>query len=244
MLVLFTGAHSIKKLGKISYGQNYNTPEDERQRKLSIKRKKLPLMNLSLAIASHNPGKYREIKAILHGLQINILTGQELGINISVDESGETYEENAQIKALAYLNATGLPVIADDSGVEVDVLNGAPGLHSARYSNKPNATNADRRIHLLEELHDKPQPWTAHFHCSAVLALPNGEIFTTSGRCEGIIIPEERGIGGFGYDPVFYMPDYQLTMAELPDRIKNQISHRAKAFAAMIPIIQSKLIKS
>lgn len=201
-------------------------------------------MKPQIVIASSNPGKHREIKEILNGLQIELLTNADLQLNIQVNETGDTYGENAQIKAKAYLNAIGLPVLADDSGVEVDLLNGAPGIHSARYSPIPNATNADRRQHLLEQLHGKPQPWTAHFHCSAVLALPGNEFFETLGRCEGVIIPEERGVGGFGYDPVFYIPDHQATMAELPDYIKNQISHRAKAFMAMIPIIKSKLLEN
>lgn len=199
-------------------------------------------MQTPIIIASHNQGKHREIREILGHLPIRLITSADLNIDLQVNETGKTYEQNARIKALAYLKATGLPVIADDSGVEVDALNGAPGLYSARFSPLPYATNADRRKYLLEQLRNKKQPWTAHFHCSAVFVIPEGELFVTSGRCDGIIIPEERGKGGFGYDPVFYIPEQQATMAELPDEIKNKISHRANALRAMIPIIQSNFI--
>jgi XTP/dITP diphosphohydrolase len=199
-------------------------------------------MQPKLLIASGNPGKLREIQAILKHLKVDILSAHDTGTHIEVQETGSTYEENARLKALAYLAATGLPVLADDSGVEVDVLQGAPGIISARFSPKANASDADRRAYLLTQLADKPHPWTAHFHCTAILALPGGEWFARTGRCDGVIIPEERGTGGFGYDPVFFLPEYQATMAELPSEFKNRISHRAKAMAALLPVIQEKLI--
>ena len=198
-------------------------------------------MKPQLLIASGNPGKIREFQALLSHLEINILSTQNFR-KLDVTETGTTYSENARIKALAYLTESGVPVLADDSGIEVEVLNGAPGIHSARFSPIEKATDADRRRHLLTQLKNKPQPWTAHFHCTAVLALPDGEIIETTGRCDGVIIPEERGSGGFGYDPVFFIPKYNATMAELPARLKNQISHRAKAMAAMLPLIEQKLL--
>ncbi len=200
-------------------------------------------MKPSLLIASGNPGKLREITAILSPLEIKPLSTHEISLDITVQETGTTYGENALLKALAYQKASGLPVLADDSGLEVVVLDGKPGVHSARFSPKKNANDADRRTHLLTQLQGKPQPWNAHFHCTAILALPNGEWFETTGRCDGLIIPEERGDGGFGYDPVFYLPEYDATMAELPPEVKNRISHRAKAITAMLPLIKARLMR-
>ena len=190
-----------------------------------------------LVIASGNPGKILEIKAILQGLDIKIISAVELGINLEVKETGATYSENARLKAIAYQSATEQMVLADDSGLEVDVLNGAPGIYSARYSPKPHASDADRRTYLLEQLGNKPHPWTAHFHCTAVLAKPDGELIETVGQCDGEIITEKRGNGGFGYDPIFYLPEQCATMAEIPESLKNRISHRALALLAMLPIL-------
>ncbi|HEY9122287.1 MAG TPA: non-canonical purine NTP pyrophosphatase, partial [Brevefilum sp.] len=156
-------------------------------------------------------------------------------------ETGRTYLENALLKAGAYYQASGLPVLADDSGLEVDALDGAPGLHSARFSPKENANDADRRAHLLEKLSEKTQPWHAHFHCTAVLLLRIGTYTKKVGRCQGLIIPKERGNTGFGYDPLFYIPEYGATMAELGPDIKNKISHRAKALIALMPAINNLL---
>jgi XTP/dITP diphosphohydrolase len=201
-------------------------------------------MHQTLLIASGNPGKLHEIKAILASLELQVLSAAEIDLDLKVQETGTTYGENARLKAQAYLNATGLPIIADDSGLEVDVLEGAPGIYSARFSPIENASDADRRAHLLAELKGKSQPWQAHFHCTAVLALPSGECIERVGRCEGIIIPEERGSGGFGYDPLFYLPEFNATMAELPAEVKNQVSHRARAISALLPILQNRLIES
>ena len=200
-------------------------------------------MQKILLIASGNPGKQREIKAILAPLKIQILSTSDIDLAILVQETGATYGENARLKAQAYHNATGLPVIADDSGLEVDALGGAPGIYSARFSPIEDASDADRRAHLLMQLQGKPHPWHAHFHCSAVLAIPGCETIERVGRCEGLIIPEERGSGGFGYDPVFYLPEYSATMAELPTEVKNRISHRARAISALLPILDAKLIE-
>jgi XTP/dITP diphosphohydrolase len=197
----------------------------------------------TLLIASGNPGKQREIHAILAALEIQVLSTVDIDLDLQVQETGTTYAENARLKAQNYLCATGLPVIADDSGLEVDALEGAPGIHSARFSPIEDATDADRRAHLLAQLKEKPHPWPAHFHCSAVLALPGGETFERVGLCEGLIIPEERGSGGFGYDPLFYIPKYNATMAELPPEVKNRVSHRAKAISALLPILQARLIE-
>ena len=196
-------------------------------------------MEKSLLIASANPGKVKEIKAILSILDITVISCSDLDLLLPVEETGNSYVENARIKAAAYLQQTNLITLADDSGLEVDALDGSPGLYSARYVLKDNATDADRRQHLLDNLKDKPGPWQAHFRCAAVLVGPAQEYAETMGTCNGIILPEEHGTGGFGYDPIFYLPEYQATMAEIPPELKNQISHRAKAIQAMIPVLKS-----
>ena len=195
-------------------------------------------MNSTLLVASSNPGKVREIKAILNLPGLEILSAKDAGIEIDVAETGQTYEENAWLKADAYQQASGMIVLADDSGLEVDALNGEPGIYSARYAAIPNASDADRRRYLLERLQGKPQPWPAHFHCTAVLAGPQGKVTAAKGRCDGLIIPEERGTGGFGYDPIFFIEDEGCTMAELTEDRKNQISHRARALQALLPVLQ------
>lgn len=199
-------------------------------------------MEQSLLIASGNPGKIREIKAILSSLDCQIVSASEQGINLQVEETGTSYSENAVLKAKAFLHASNMMVLADDSGLEVDALNGQPGIFSARFSPKENATDHDRRTYLLEQLQAKPRPWTAHFHCTAVLAIPGERFIETTGSCSGVIIPEERGNHGFGYDPVFYIPEHNATMAELPTSLKNRISHRGRALMAMIPYISRFLM--
>lgn len=196
-------------------------------------------MRNHLLLATTNPNKIREIKAILEALELEILSPVDLGISLPVVEDGASYSENARLKALAYQATTGQIVLADDSGLEVVALDGAPGIFSARYSNKPDASDADRRAYLLSRLVNTPKPWVAHFHCTAVLAMPDGEVFETDGQCDGEIISEERGSGGFGYDPIFYIPEQQATMAEIPADIKNKISHRAKALLSLFPKLKS-----
>lgn len=195
-------------------------------------------MKKQLLTATGNPGKLKEIKEILSPLNLTLRSPADLGLLLKVEETGNTYSENARLKAKAYLKAAQMPVLSDDSGLEVDALEGAPGVFSARYAPKKNAGDADRRAHLIQELSGKPRPWKATFYCTAILALPDGRYFTTTGRCNGIIIPDERGTTGFGYDPVFLIPEYGMTMAELGPEIKNKISHRARALQAMLPAIR------
>ncbi len=197
----------------------------------------------TLLIASSNLGKLREIEAILSDpvldhLPIQLSLPAQLGIQLEVVEDGSTYAENAEKKGRAYASASNLITLADDSGLEVDALDGQPGLYSARYAPWPDATDADRRHYLLTQLQGKPRPWTAHFHCTVAIAVPGGEVFYTVGDCPGEIIPEERGSNGFGYDPIFYLPELGQTMAELPLQIKNQLSHRARAVLASVPVLQ------
>lgn len=190
-----------------------------------------------ILIASSNPGKLREIQEILHGQPFELHLPADRGIQLEVVEDGLTYAANAALKARAYAQAGNCITLADDSGLEVDALDGRPGLHSARYSLKPGATDADRRAFLLQNLRGKARPWTAHFHCTVAIATPAGEIFYADGDCPGEIIPEERGSNGFGYDPIFLLPERGLTMAELDSVDKNQISHRARAIIAALPVL-------
>lgn len=168
-----------------------------------------------------------------------ILTPRSLGIDIDVIENGISFEENALIKAKAYEKASGILTIADDSGLQVDCLNGAPGIFSARYSPKTGATDKDRRDFLLQNLQEKPRPWIARFYCAVAVIIPNSEPKFFHGTCEGEIIPEERGTGGFGYDPIFFVQNFKQTLAEMTSEGKNDISHRGKAMKQV-----SKFLKS
>jgi XTP/dITP diphosphohydrolase len=193
-----------------------------------------------LLIASNNPGKVKEFRQLLSELRdVALVTPQELGISLTVEETGSTYAENATLKAGAFRAASGLAALADDSGLEVEALDGAPGLYSARYSSKPGATSADRRAYLLENLSSKPRPWRARFRAVLAVAIPGeAQARLFEGTCPGEIIPEERGDNGFGYDPLFWIPEKGLTMAQLSDQEKNRISHRGWAVQAALPTLQ------
>jgi XTP/dITP diphosphohydrolase len=190
-----------------------------------------------LLIATNNQGKVLELQELLTGSGIEFITPAQINLQLDVEEDGSTYQENACKKAIAFAQASGLISLADDSGLEVEALDGAPGLYSARYSPKPGAKDADRRAFLLENLKDKPRPWKAHFHATIAIAKPTGEVKFAEGNCYGEIIPEERGTGGFGYDPIFFIPEHGRTMAELDMDEKNRLSHRARAVIAAMPIL-------
>jgi len=195
----------------------------------------------SILIATNNEGKVDEIKALLDGLGLTLLTPADLGMALEVAEDGQTYAENAATKAAAFAHSSGMIALGDDSGLEVDALGGEPGLHSHRFCPIPNATDADRRKYLLERLGGKPRPWTARFRATVAIALPSGEVKLATGQCEGEIIPDERGINGFGYDPIFFIPELGHTMAELEMNEKNRLSHRARAIQNAIPILKEVL---
>lgn len=195
-----------------------------------------------LLVATNNQGKILEIRGLLAGLPITLVTPSDLGIRLEVDEDGETYAENARKKARAFADASGLPVLADDSGLEVEALGGKPGLHSNRFGPQP-STEASRRQYILTLLKDLPRPWTARFMATVAITAPGTEIKTASGVCEGEIITEERGSGGFGYDPIFFIPRVNQTMAELDMEDKNRISHRANAVNNSIALLKDLLIK-
>lgn len=196
---------------------------------------------MNLLIATSNPGKIIEISALLKDLPVNLVTLKDIGILTAPEETGSSYAENAILKARAYFESSHLPTLADDTGLEVDRLDGQPGLHSARFSPIHNPRDADRRKLLLEKLSGCPMPWTAHFTCTVAFVDLKGEIFTATGQCNGEIIAEERGINGFGYDPLFLFPRLGKTMAELDLEEKNLISHRALAIKAILPRIIEKL---
>jgi len=194
-----------------------------------------------LLLATNNPGKVEEMTSLLARENLTLLTPIDIGLTLQVAEIGKSYLENATLKAVAFAKASGLVSLADDSGLEVDALNGQPGLHSHRFAPWPTASDADRRIYLLEKLNLKPHPWLAHFHATIVIASPGGSIGSADGECLGEIIPEERGTNGFGYDPIFFIPSFNRTMAELSLHEKNGISHRACAIHNAEPLISKML---
>lgn len=182
-----------------------------------------------LLIGTKNQGKVAEIKALLADVEIDLLSLADIDIDLTVEEVGTSYAENAALKAIAYAQASGMVTLADDSGLEVEALHGAPGLYSSRYAPQENPTDADRRAHLLKNLSGYSRPWHARFICVVALVTPEGEPYFSEGVCPGEIISEERGHFGFGYDPIFLVESSDLTMAELPMFEKNKISHRARA---------------
>ncbi len=190
-----------------------------------------------LLIATNNKGKVKELQELLEGLEAELVTPADIHLTLDVEEDGRDYAENAAKKAIAFARASGLISLADDSGLEVDALDGAPGLYSARYHPKPGATDADRRAYMRENLQGKPQPWTARFHATIAIAIPEGELHVVEGNCHGEIIPEERGSNGFGYDPIFWLPELGCTMADLTAEQKHAISHRGKVLAQVAEFI-------
>lgn len=182
-----------------------------------------------LLLATLNPGKVREYRVLLDGLGYEMTTLTEQGITEAVTEAGDSYEQNARLKAIAYSKVSQLVALADDSGLEVDALGGRPGISSARFAGN-GATDADKVRVLLARL--SGVSWegrTARFRCVIAIATPEGQCQVCYGECPGIIALDPRGENGFGYDPVSFLPELGKTMAELPSETKNQISHRAEA---------------
>jgi len=182
-----------------------------------------------LLLATTNRGKIREYRSLLSRIPFELVTPDEVGIGISVEENHPSYEENAGMKATAYAMASHLITLADDSGLEVDILDGEPGVRSARAAGDE-ASDNDRVEHLLARLKDTPwEKRTARFICVIAIASPDGGTELCQGECRGSITFEPKGENGFGYDPVFYLPEFDKTMAEFPLEVKNQVSHRGKA---------------
>jgi XTP/dITP diphosphohydrolase len=194
-----------------------------------------------LLIATNNPGKLAEYRELLAGLPVRLTSPADEGIDLDVEESGSSFQENAVLKARAFAEISGLPTLADDSGLEVMALDGAPGIHTSRYAGS-DASDADRYRKLLKNL--AGVAWErrqARFRCVIAIATPQGALATVQGTVTGRIAFEPRGESGFGYDPVFYLPSHGKTMAELPNGIKNQISHRADAARKAIPVLRRML---
>lgn len=198
-------------------------------------------MTASFLLATSNQHKVLEFKSIFSPYDVVLHTPTEFGILSDVEENGSTYYENAYLKAQSYWQGGKFSVLADDSGLEVEALDGAPGIHSNRLLPDPNATSTDRCLYLLELLKPFPPPWRAAFHCEVVFLDQQGRLKHSHGICSGQIIPEFRGKNGFGYDPIFLVDSSDQTMAELEPSIKNQISHRAKAVLGMISLLKLPL---
>ena len=183
---------------------------------------------MKVILASKNQHKLTELSAILSQLGFEIALESEYGLDIDVEETGTTFEENSFLKADAVMKASGLPVLADDSGLMVDALDGAPGVYSARYGHK--ASDKERTAYLLENMKDVPEGKRgAKFVCVITCLFPDGRKIVARGECPGVIARAPHGENGFGYDPVFYLPELSMTYAELPSEQKNAISHRARA---------------
>jgi XTP/dITP diphosphohydrolase len=191
------------------------------------------MKTLTLVAATANPGKLREIRAIL-GPRFEILSLRDAGFQGDITEDGTTFAENAKIKAEAVAHATGRLALADDSGLVVDALDGAPGVHSARFAGRHGDDAANNRL-LLERLAHIPAPRTARFVCAAALARPGQETLLAEGTCEGEIGFEPTGTGGFGYDPLFWVKGESF--AQMDETQKNQISHRARALKTLLDTI-------
>ena len=192
-----------------------------------------------LVIASNNFGKLREIKAIL-GEKFDVMSMREAGYSQDVDENGETFQENALIKARALMEACHCATLADDSGLEVDALDGRPGVHSARYCGVHGDDEANNQL-LLKELSERPdKPRTGRYACAMALCRPGREPMVAMGYCEGEILREYRGEGGFGYDPLFFSKDLGMTFAEADPQAKNSVSHRGRAIAKLLEMLEAE----
>jgi XTP/dITP diphosphohydrolase len=194
---------------------------------------------MKLLIATHNQGKLAEYRELLQELPVELTSLMEQGIGFEPEETGATFEANATLKAAAFAELSGLPTLADDSGLEIDALGGAPGVQSARYGGTGRGQDAGRIQLVLGRLAEVPWPGrTARFRCVVALAAPGRPVQTAQGSVEGMIAWEPRGTHGFGYDPIFFLPSHNCTMAELPAESKNRISHRAVAIRAALPLIR------
>ncbi|MBA7643177.1 dITP/XTP pyrophosphatase [subsurface metagenome] len=196
-----------------------------------------------LLLATNNKGKVREYKSLLRGIPFELVTPAELGITTEVVEVGGSLEENARLKATILAAESRLLSLADDSGLEVDALGGEPGMLSARYAGE-GASDRDRVSYLLTKLEGVPQEKrAARFRCVIAIATPDGDVELCSGECDGLIAFEPVGEMGFGYDPIFYLPEMGKTMAELPPEEKNKVSHRGRAAEKASQLLKEKYSK-
>lgn len=194
--------------------------------------------------ATKNKGKLKEITGILADFPFRVVSMEQAAIYMDIEENGNTFEENALIKARNVSKATGEIVMADDSGLVVDYLNGAPGIYSARFAGD-GATDEERNSKLLGLLEGIPfDKRTARFICAVAVVFPDGRFFTVEGSCEGYIGNRPSGENGFGYDPLFYIPEYGMTVAEMDSEIKNRISHRGRALRLMVDELNNGWFKT
>lgn len=187
-------------------------------------------MSMKFVLASHNPGKLAEMQSILSGYGVEVVSPAEVGVSLEVEETGGTFAENAMLKAKAYCEASGLPAIADDSGLCVDALNGGPGVYSARYGGDE-LDDRGRCMLLLSNMRGQTTR-AAHFSCAIACAFPDGRTLTAEGCCDGAIAFAPLGDGGFGYDPLFLLTEKGKTFGQLSPEEKSAVSHRGKALAA------------
>ena len=196
---------------------------------------------MRVVLATEEPGKLREMGDILRGLGVEVVSPADVGCHVEVEETGATFAETAMLKAKAVCAASGLPAIADDSGLCVDALGGAPGVYSARYGGE-GLDDAGRYRLLLSNLRGQPTR-AAHFACAIACAFPNGDTLTAEGRCDGAIAYAPMGEGGFGYDPVFLVPEKAKTFGQLTAEEKSAISHRGRALQAFAAKLETYLGK-
>ncbi len=198
-------------------------------------------MSEKFVLATHNPGKLKEMGAILAQFGVEVVSPRDLGLTVDVEETGTTFAENAMLKAKAICAAAKLPTIADDSGLCVDALNGGPGVYSARYGGE-GLDDKGRYMLLLNSLRGQSTR-TAHFTCAIACAFHNGDTLTAEGRCDGTIAYAPMGEGGFGYDPVFFVPELKKTFGQLTAEEKSAISHRGRALESFIGKLETYLKK-
>ena len=196
---------------------------------------------MKFVLATHNPGKLKEMGAILARFGVEVVSPKDLGITVDVEETGATFAENAMLKAKAICAAAKLPAIADDSGLCVDALNGGPGVYSARYGGE-GLDDKGRYMLLLNSMRGQPTR-AAHFACAIACVFPNGDELTAEGRCDGTIAFAPIGEGGFGYDPVFFVPELKKTFGQLTAEEKSAISHRGRALAVFVEKLETYLKK-
>lgn len=198
-------------------------------------------MDNIIILATNNKSKVKEISEMMSCSDITFESLADAGINVEVEETGTTFEENALLKAREICKLSGKPTISDDSGLEIDALDGAPGIYSSRFMGEDTSYDIKNNA-LIEKLENVADPdRTARFRCCMALVLPDGREFVTEGAMEGIIAREPKGINGFGYDPILFIPEYNRTSAELSSEEKNNISHRGEALRKMIEVIKKEL---
>lgn len=194
-----------------------------------------------IIFATTNENKVREVNMMMEDFDVELCTMKQAGVNVDIVEDGVTFEENAIIKAKTIMEITGEIAIADDSGLEVDYLDGAPGIYSARFLGEDTSYDIKNQ-YIIDKLKDaKGSERSARFVCAMAVAFPNGEILTCKGTIEGVIAYEQKGKNGFGYDPIVYVPEFEMTTGEMSPQLKNSISHRGKALEQMKEILKGKL---